>query len=87
MTEKKVAAELGHCSNIHILHADLMKHASLKQAAADTAPIIGEQGIDYLVANGVFVSLLDNYGPIGDLYVAHPFPSWVYPNLICIELN
>lgn len=68
-TEKKVAAELGDRPNIHILHADLTKYASLKQAAADTAPIVGERGIDYLVANGAFVSLLDNYGPIGALYV------------------
>lgn len=66
-TEKKVAAELGDRPNIHILHADLTKYASLKQAAADTAPIVGERGIDYLVANGAFVSLLDNYGPIGAL--------------------
>lgn len=66
-TEKKIAAELGNRPNIHILHADLTKYASLKQAAADTAEIIGERGIDYLVANGALVPYLDNYDPIGAL--------------------
>ncbi|KAF6234059.1 hypothetical protein HO173_007889 [Letharia columbiana] len=66
-TEKKIAAELGDRHNIHILHADLTKYASLKQAAADTAETIGERGIDYLVANGALVPYLDTYGPIGAL--------------------
>lgn len=66
-TEKKVEAELGDRRNIHILHADLTQYASLKQAAADTAPIVGERGIDYLVANGAYLSFLDTYEPIGDL--------------------
>ncbi|KAF2815384.1 putative short chain dehydrogenase [Mytilinidion resinicola] len=66
-TEKKVAAELGDRSNVHILHADLTSYASLKQAAADTAKIVGERGIDYLVANGAFLSLFDAYDPIGAL--------------------
>jgi hypothetical protein len=62
-----VAAELGDCSNVHILHADLTSYSSLKQAAADTAKIVGERGIDYLVANGAFPSLFDAYDPIGAL--------------------
>lgn len=66
-TEKKVAAELGDRYNVHILHADLNSYASLKQAAADTAKIVGERGIDYLVANGAFSSLFDAYDPIGAL--------------------
>ncbi|RYO93091.1 hypothetical protein DL766_000241 [Monosporascus sp. MC13-8B] len=66
-TEKKVVAELGNRSNVHILHADLTSYASLKQAAADTAKIVGERGIDYLVANGAFLPLFDAYGPIGAL--------------------
>ena len=66
-TEKKVAAELGDRSNVHILHADLTSYASLKQAAANTAKIVGERGIDYLVANGAFPSLFDAYDPIGAL--------------------
>ncbi|KAL8725580.1 MAG: hypothetical protein Q9166_007266 [cf. Caloplaca sp. 2 TL-2023] len=66
-TEKKIAAELGDRPNIHILHGDLTKYASLKQAAADTAETIGERGIDYLVANGALVPYLDTYGPIGAL--------------------
>ncbi len=66
-TEKKVEAELGHRSNVHILYADLTKYATLKQAAADTAKIVGERGIDYLVANGAYLPLLDAYDPIGAL--------------------
>lgn len=65
--EKKVAAELGDRSNIHILHADLSNYASLKQAAADTATIVGERGVDYLVANGGLVSQWDAYDPISKL--------------------
>ncbi|PMD32214.1 putative short chain dehydrogenase [Hyaloscypha variabilis F] len=66
-TEKKVAAELGDRSNVHILHGDLTSYASLKQAAADTAKIVSERDIDYLVANGAFPSLFDAYDPIGAL--------------------
>ncbi|KAF2129904.1 putative short chain dehydrogenase [Dothidotthia symphoricarpi CBS 119687] len=66
-TEKKVAAELGDHSNIHILHGDLTNYSSLKQAAADTATIVGERGIDYLVANGAFLPQFEAYGPIGTL--------------------
>lgn len=66
-TEKKVAAELGDRSNVHILHADLTSYASLKQAAADTAKTVGERGIDYLVANGAFLPFSDAYEPIGTL--------------------
>ncbi|KAF7182596.1 hypothetical protein CNMCM7691_002167 [Aspergillus felis] len=65
-TEKKVA-ELGDRRNVHILHGDLTNYASLKQAAADTAEIVGERGVDYIVANGAIVSDLDAYGPIGSL--------------------
>lgn len=66
-TEKKIATELGERSNVHILHGDLTKYASLKQAAADTAAIVGDRGVDYLVANGALVSSLDGFGPIGAL--------------------
>ena len=66
-TEKKVATELGVHPNVHILHADLTSYASLKQATADTDKIVGERGIDYLVANGAFPSLFDAYDPIGKL--------------------
>ncbi|KAE8373965.1 hypothetical protein BDV26DRAFT_296445 [Aspergillus bertholletiae] len=66
-TEKKVSVELGGRPNVHIIHADLTKYASLKQAAAETAEIVGERGIDYLVANGALVPYLDTYGPIGAL--------------------
>ncbi|KAH7083436.1 putative short chain dehydrogenase [Paraphoma chrysanthemicola] len=66
-TEKKVAADLGNRSNVHILHADLTNYASLKQAAIDTSEILGDRGIDYLVANGASVTHLDAYDPIGTL--------------------
>ncbi|RYP89997.1 hypothetical protein DL770_003900 [Monosporascus sp. CRB-9-2] len=66
-TEKKVAAELGDRPNVHILHADLTSYDGLKQAAADTTKIVGERGVDYLVANGALVSLFDAYDPIGVL--------------------
>jgi NAD(P)-dependent dehydrogenase (short-subunit alcohol dehydrogenase family) len=66
-TEKKVAAELGERPNVHILHGDLTSHASLKHAAADTAKIVGERGIDYLVGNGAFLSHFDAFDPIGKL--------------------
>lgn len=59
--------ELGDRTNVHILYADLTKYASLKQAAVNTAEIVGERGIDYLVANAALVPYLDNYGPIGAL--------------------
>ncbi|PSE77102.1 hypothetical protein C7G91_18755, partial [Acinetobacter nosocomialis] len=66
-TEKKVAEELGGRTNIHILHGDLTSYESLKQAAADTAKIVGERGVDYLVANGAYPSQFDAYVPIGAL--------------------
>ncbi|CAF9909978.1 MAG: hypothetical protein HETSPECPRED_009572 [Heterodermia speciosa] len=66
-TEQKIAAELGKRSNVHILHGDLTNYASLKQAAADTAQIVGDRGIDYLVGNAGFPSHFDAYSPLGDL--------------------
>lgn len=71
-TEKKVAAELGNRSNVHIVHGDLTSHASLKQAAADTARIVGERGVDYLIANGALTSQFDAYDPISKLQVYLP---------------
>jgi NAD(P)-dependent dehydrogenase (short-subunit alcohol dehydrogenase family) len=66
-TEKKIATELGNRPNVHILNADLTKHATLKQAAADTAEIVGDRGVDYLVANGALVPLFDQYDNISAL--------------------
>lgn len=66
-TEKKIQAELGERANVHILQADLTQHASLKQAAADAAAIVGERGVDYVIANGASVPYLDQFGPIGSL--------------------
>lgn len=66
-TEQKVATELGKRSNVHIVHGDLTNYASLKQAAADTAKIVGERGIDYLVGNAGFPSQFDAYSPISEL--------------------
>lgn len=67
-TEKKLSAELGVArDNIHILTGDLTNHASLKQAALDTASIVGSRGVDYLVANAAYPSLFDAFDPIGAL--------------------
>ena len=66
-TEKKVATELDGRHNIHILGGDLTEYAKLKQAAVDTASIVGERGVDYLVANGALVPKLDAYDPLGAL--------------------
>lgn len=68
-TQEKVAAELGDRPNVHILHGDLTSYDSLKQAAADTADIVGERGVDYLIANGAYFPLFDAYDPIGVLCV------------------
>lgn len=66
-TDERVKKELGGRSNIHIVSADLTKHSSLKEAAVETAKIVGDSGIDYLVANGALVPKLDAYCPIGAL--------------------
>lgn len=62
-----MAAELGDRPNLHILHGDLTKRATLEKAAVDTAEIVGERGVDYLIANGALVSAFDAYAPIGAL--------------------
>ncbi|ROV87072.1 hypothetical protein VMCG_10900 [Cytospora schulzeri] len=66
-TEKKVKAELGDRSNVHIVYADLTSHASLKQAAVDTAAVVGDRGVDYLIANAAYMSYFDGFDPIGAL--------------------
>jgi NAD(P)-dependent dehydrogenase (short-subunit alcohol dehydrogenase family) len=66
-TKRKLEAELGARSNIHILHGDLTSHASLKAAAAATADIVGGRGVDYLVGNAAYPSHFDAYNGIGDL--------------------
>lgn len=62
-----MATELDDRSNVHILHGDPTNYASLKQAAADTAKIVGERGIDYLIGNAGFPAQFDAYLPIGEL--------------------
>jgi NAD(P)-dependent dehydrogenase (short-subunit alcohol dehydrogenase family) len=62
-----VATELGKRSNAHIVHGDLTNYTSLKQAAADTAKLVGERGIDYLVGNAGFAAQFDAYSPISEL--------------------
>ncbi|KAM7183489.1 hypothetical protein V8F20_012608 [Naviculisporaceae sp. PSN 640] len=67
-TEKKVAQELGSRPNIHILHGDLTKYETLKQAAADTERLLGsDRGVDYLIASGAYVPLVEQYSAIGDM--------------------
>ncbi|KAH9883691.1 putative short chain dehydrogenase [Xylariomycetidae sp. FL2044] len=66
--EKKVAAQLGSRPNVHILYGDLVNYDSLKQAAAEATKIVGERGVDYLVACGGFQSTaFDSFAPIGAL--------------------
>ena len=60
-----MAAELDDRSNIRILYGDLVSYSNLKQAAADTTDIVGERGVDYLIANGGYVLQFDGFGPIG----------------------
>lgn len=66
-TEKKIATELGSRPNTHILSADLTKYATLKQAATEAAAIVGNRGVDYLVANGALVPSFDQFDNIGTL--------------------
>ncbi|RYP59545.1 hypothetical protein DL769_008487 [Monosporascus sp. CRB-8-3] len=65
-TEEKVSEELGGRSNIHVLRGDLNNHDDLQKAAADTTAITGGS-LDYLIANGAYISLWDAYCPIGVL--------------------
>ncbi|KAI2780145.1 NAD(P)-binding protein [Daldinia loculata] len=64
-TEKKVSSEIGR-SNIHILHGDLEDYKSLKKAAEDTAKITGGS-LDYLIANGAFISGKSGFLTFNDL--------------------
>lgn len=66
-TESKISTELGNLPNVHILHADLTKYDSIQKSAEETTKIVGDRGVDYLVANGALVPHLDAYGPIGSL--------------------
>ena len=66
-TEKKVATELDDRKNVHILHGDLSSYASLKDAAAETTKLVGDRGVDYLIANGAYQPFLDAFDPIGAL--------------------
>lgn len=66
-TEKKATADWGERSNVHFLYGDLTNYTSLKQAVAKTGKIVGDRGIDYLIANGAFPSQFDAYDPIGVL--------------------
>ncbi|KAL7619787.1 hypothetical protein AAE478_010330 [Parahypoxylon ruwenzoriense] len=64
-TEKKVASEIGR-SNIHILHGDLTDYDSLKKAAEDTSKITG-RSLDYLIANGAFISAYSGLSTLSEL--------------------
>ncbi|OTA96539.1 hypothetical protein M434DRAFT_8737 [Hypoxylon sp. CO27-5] len=76
-TEKKVAAEIGR-SNIHILHGDLIDYDSLKKAAEDTSKITGGS-LDYLIANGAF---LTTYSHLKTLYDMHDEPKALEEDLL-----
>jgi NAD(P)-dependent dehydrogenase (short-subunit alcohol dehydrogenase family) len=67
-TENKVASEIGkERSNIHIIHADLTSHKTLKEAAGLVADIVGDRGVDYLVANGAYQPTYDAFDPVSKL--------------------
>jgi NAD(P)-dependent dehydrogenase (short-subunit alcohol dehydrogenase family) len=68
-TEKKIAAEFGGRTNVHILTGDLANYETLKKAVAETTKIVSDHGIDYLVASGGYLPLFDAFGPIGGLLV------------------
>ncbi|KAL5333467.1 NAD(P)-binding protein [Aspergillus crustosus] len=65
-TEKRVTDELSGRRNIYILQGDLDDYDSLESAAASTATITGG-GLDYLIANGAFLSSFDAFDPISEL--------------------
>lgn len=65
--EKKVADELAGRSNIHILVGDLDKAETLRKAAAASSSIVGDRGVDYLIANAGSTSAWDQFDLIGDL--------------------
>lgn len=62
-----MAAELSSRTNVHILRGDLANYASLKEAAAETTKLVGDRGVDYLIANGAYQPFLDAFDPIGAL--------------------
>lgn len=64
-TEKKVASELNDNGNVHIVQGDLDSYASLKQAASEVTKIVGDRGVDYLIANGGYLPTFDAFDPIG----------------------
>lgn len=64
-TEKKVASELSDHGNVHIVQGDLDSYASLKQAASEVTKIVGDRGVDYLIANGGYLPTFDAFDPIG----------------------
>ncbi len=59
--EKRVNTELGDRRNIHILHGDLTSYSSLRQASDDATKLVGDRGIDYLIANASYMPDLDAY--------------------------
>ncbi|KAI1805609.1 NAD(P)-binding protein [Daldinia bambusicola] len=62
---KKKAAEIGR-PNIHIVHGDLDDYESLKKAAEETAKITGGS-LDYLIANGAYISYYSAFLGLFDL--------------------
>ncbi|KAI4860586.1 NAD(P)-binding protein [Hypoxylon rubiginosum] len=64
-TEKKVAAEIGR-SNIHIFRGDLVDYESLKKAAEETSKITDGK-LDYLIANGAFLTKYSAFKTFGEM--------------------
>ncbi|KAI1076009.1 NAD(P)-binding protein [Whalleya microplaca] len=67
--EERVIAELNR-PNIHILYGDLANYESLKKAAEDTATLTGGS-LDYLIANGAFISYYSGFQTFGELAQDH----------------
>ncbi|VUC27907.1 unnamed protein product [Clonostachys rosea] len=65
-TDKRVSDQLAGRTNVNILEADLSDYDALKASVAATSRITGGS-LDYLIANGAYVSKWDAYDPIGVL--------------------
>ncbi|KAH6695130.1 short-chain dehydrogenase [Plectosphaerella plurivora] len=63
-TDKKIAAEIGSRSNIHIFQADLLNYDEIKSTVEPVSTITGGS-IDYIIANAALVQHYAVNFPIG----------------------
>ncbi|KAK7932022.1 NAD(P)-binding protein [Apiospora marii] len=66
VTDKKIAEAFAERSNITILEADLTSYDDLKRASSDVATVTGGS-LDYLIANGAYITPFDAYDGLGTL--------------------